>query len=91
MIIEVIEGRDELREIRDKITQEIKGLQQEVYFNIPGSAFPVKGKMRVLRRLAPGKYEIEPSYKIGKYGDLEINPFAEPPVHAMRPQTAKTA
>lgn len=91
MIIEVIDGRDEVKEIRDRVTQEIRGLQQEVYFQIPGSAFPVKGKMRVLRKIAPGKYQIEPSYKIGKYGDLEINPFVEPPVHAMRPHQSKTA
>jgi hypothetical protein len=92
MQIEVIEGRDEVKEIRDRTTQEIRGLQQEVYFNFSGSAFPVKGKMRVLRKLAPGKYEIEPVFKIGKYGDLEINPFAEPPVNPLRHQSqVKTA
>ena len=91
MKIQVIEGSSEFKEIRDKITQEIRGLQQEVYFHIPGSAFPVKGKMRVLAKLNPGDYEIEPVYKIGKYGDLEINPFAEPPLHSIRPPVSKSA
>lgn len=91
MLIEVIEGRNELKEIRDRVTQEIRGLQQEVYFHIPGSAFPCKGKMRVKAKIQPGKYKIEPEFKIGKYGDLEINPFSEPVPHPYHVQQAKTA
>jgi len=91
MLIEVVENCSEFKEIRDKITQEIRGLQQEVYFHIPGSAFPCKGKMRVKARIQPGKYEIEPAFKIGKYGDLEINPFAEPELVPYRIQQAKSA
>lgn len=91
MIVEFISGRDDVKEIRDKATLEIRGLQQECYFHIPGSAFPVQGKMRVESRTSPGKYSFEPSFRIGKYGDLEINPFDAPKLQAANPQQLKAS
>lgn len=89
MLIEVVAGSDNVKDIRDKQTQEIKGLSQEVYFHLPSSAFPVQGKIRVERRINPGKYIIEPDYRIGKYGDLEINPFSVPALSPAKPSDLK--
>lgn len=91
MLIEVIQGSDDVKEIRDTRTQEIKGLSQTVFFHLPGEHFPVRGKMRIKTRLNPGKYQIQPSYRIGKFGDLEINPFAEPEVTPATPAQVKSA
>lgn len=89
MIVEFIAGRDEVKEIRSKITQEIQGIQQICYFHTPGGAFPVEGKIRVTGRVSPGKYSFEPIFKIGKYGYLEINPFAVPILTSARPEHVK--
>ena len=89
MIVEFVAGRDEVREIRDKETREIRGLTQECYYHLPNSAFPVQGKMRVKQRQAPGKYSFSPEYRIGRFGDLEINPFAEPELKPARPEQVK--
>ena len=91
MLIEIIQGSDEVKEIRDRETREIKGLTQEVYFHLPDSAYPVRGKMRVETRLQLGKYEMQPVFKIGKYGDLEIFPFEVPKVKPARPEQVKAA
>lgn len=91
MIVEFIQGRDEVKEIRHKETKEIMGLQQECYFHLPGGAFPVQGKMRVEGRTAPGKYTFSPSYRIGRFGDLEINPFDTPKISAARPEQIKAS
>lgn len=91
MIVEFIQGRDEIKEIRHRETKEIMGLQQECYFHLPGAAFPVQGKMRVESRMGAGKYSFNPSYRIGKYGDLEINPFDTPKLSAARPEQVKSA
>jgi len=91
MIVEFIAGNDDVKEIRDKETREIKGLSQECYFHIPGSAFPERGKMRVKQRVNPGKYSFMPEYRIGRFGDLEINPFAEPELKPARPEQVKAS
>ena len=77
MQFDIIQGRDEVREIRNR-DREILAFSQECYFLLPDSAFPVRGKIRVVKRLPPGTYEFDPVYRIGRYGDLEINPFEAP-------------
>lgn len=91
MLIEVIAGSDDVKTIRDRQTQETRGLQQQVYFHLPDSHFPVQGKIRVKEPLNPGKYVMQPVFKIGKYGDLEINPFVEPEIKPAAPAQVKSA
>lgn len=88
MIVEFIAGRDEVKQVRDK-NNEIRGLTQECYFYVPNSAYPIGGKMRVKAPVAPGKYNFEPAYQTGKFGDLEINPFATPELRPARPEQVK--
>lgn len=91
MLMEIVSGSDDVKEIRDKQTQEIRGLQQECYFFLPNSAYPVRGKVRIERRLSPGKYDIAPAYRIGRFGDLEINPFDVPVIKPASPEQVKAA
>ena len=77
MIVEFVAGSDDVTEIRDRETREIKGLKQQCYFHLADSAFPVRGKIRVSERYNPGKYRLNPSFKVGKFGDLEVNPFED--------------
>lgn len=91
MLVEVVEGRCETREIRDKETREIKGITQEVYFHLPNSAFPVQGKIRIDAAHRPGKYKMQPCYRIGRFGDLEIDPFAVPKLAPATPEQVKAA
>lgn len=91
MILEIVAGNDEVKEIRDRDTREIRGLTQECYFHLPGTAYPVAGKVRVKNRQAPGKYSFQPSYRIGRFGDLEINPFHEPELKPARPEQVKAS
>lgn len=91
MLMEIVSGSDDVKEIRDKNTQEIRGLQQECYFRLPDSAYPVRGKVRIDTRLQPGKYDITPAYRVGRFGDLEINPFAVPVIKPATPDQVKAA
>lgn len=72
--LEVFAGA-EIKEIRDKMTHELRGLKQEVYWTIPNSQYPVKALVRIDRPLQPGRYTVEFAYRVGRYGDPEINPF----------------
>lgn len=91
VIVEFVAGSDDVKEIRDKETREIRGLQQQCYFHLPNSAFPVQGKIRVESRMPPGKYSFVPSYRIGRFGDLEVNPFETPKLTTARPEQVKAA
>lgn len=91
MLVEIVNGSDEVRPVRDKASGEVRGFIQEVYFHLEESAFPVKGKIRVPDGTGykPGKYTISPVFRIGRFGDLEINPFAEPTLKPATPDQVK--
>lgn len=89
MLIHVM-PQSEIKERRDKVTREIKGLKQEVYADL-GQAFPTRIFIQVNDRLSEGKYEMQPCFTVGKFGDLEINPFETPSVKPANPQQIKAA
>lgn len=91
MLVEIVKGSDEVKPVRDKNTGEVRGFIQEAYFHMDGSAFPVKGKIRVENGQGhvPGKYNISPSYRVGRFGDLEINPFDVPALTPAKPDQVK--
>ena len=91
MLVEIVKGSDEVKPVRDKNTGEVRGFIQECYFHLDGSAFPVKGKIRVPDGSGHnvGKYNMVPSFRIGRFGDLEVNPFAEPTLSAATPEQIK--
>jgi hypothetical protein len=91
MILEIVAGADDVQEIRDKETREIRGLSQRCYFRFPGEAYPVAGKIRVKARVSPGFYSFQPAFRIGRFGDLEINPFAVPELTPVKPEQVKAA
>lgn len=90
MLVEVIAAQSEVKEIRRQ-DQSLMGLKQEVYCSMPNSAFPVRCFIRVDKPLQPGKYNINLKYKIGKYGDIEVNPFETPDITPARPEQVKAA
>ena len=91
MIVEIVEGSCGVEEVRHKDTREIIALKQEAYFHIPGSAFPERGKIRVQSPFKPGKYQLKPAYRIGRFGDLELNPFADADLVPASPEMVKKA
>lgn len=91
MLIEVISGSNDVKEIRSPKDQSIVAIKQTVYAHIPNSAFPVQVQVRVERPLQPGKYEMELVYKTGRFGDLEIDPFKTPSIKPASPAQVKTA
>jgi len=91
MLIEVISGSNDVKEIRSKEDQSIIAIKQTVYAHIPNSAFPIQCQIRVDRPLQPGKYECELSYKTGRFGDLEIDPFKTPSIKPASPAQVKSA
>lgn len=90
MLVEVIPAQSEVKEIR-RADQSLMGLKQEVYAHMPNSAFPVRCFVRVDKPLQPGKYNVSLPYKVGKYGDIEVNPFETPEYSAARPEQVKAA
>ena len=74
IVAEIKTGYDDVREVRDKTTQEIRMLKQEAYIDL-GGAYPVRCKITVGERLSPGKYHLQLPMKVGRFGDPEINPF----------------
>jgi|26BtaG_2_1085354.scaffolds.fasta_scaffold02938_4 hypothetical protein len=90
MLLEIIAGRSEVTEVRNKDHQ-IVALKQECYAHLPGSAFPVQCKIRVERPLQPGKYQAELPFKIGRWGDIEVNPFENPRLTPAKPEQVKAA
>ena len=91
MIVEIVKGSDDIQEVRHRETHEIVALKQECYFHLPGSAYPTRGKVRVKQRYAPGIYQYKPEFKIGRFGDLEINPFADAELSPARPEQVKAS
>ncbi|MEM4202337.1 MAG: hypothetical protein QW786_03925 [Candidatus Hadarchaeum sp.] len=91
MLLEIIAGRSEVTEIRSKDSHQIVALKQECYAHLPGAAFPVQCKIRVDRPLQPGKYEAELPFKIGRWGDIEVNPFESPRLTPAKPEQVKAA
>lgn len=89
MIIEVISGSNDVKEIRSKEDQSIIAIKQVVYAHIPNSAFPVQCQIRVDKPLQPGKYSCELQYKTGRFGDLEIDPFKTPSIKPATPEELK--
>lgn len=92
MIVEIVSGRSDVKEVKDKNGVH-RGFKQEAYATLPGHAFPAKCNIRVSSPLAAGRYKLDLPFQIGKFGDIEVNPFDEPkvsPVAAPAAQ-AKTA
>lgn len=85
--VEVFAGAD-FKEMRDKVTHEIRAIKQEVYWSIPNSQYPVKVFMRVDRPLQPGRYQVAFQYRVGRYGDPEINPFEPALCTPVKPEVA---
>ncbi len=90
MLIEVIAGQSEVKELRRQ-DQSLMAIKQEAYITMPNSAFPVRCMVTVEKPLQPGKYNVEFPYKIGRWGDLEINPFQPATFTAATPQQLKSA
>jgi hypothetical protein len=91
MLIEVIAGRSEVKEIRRQSDQSVMAVKQEAYISMEGSAFPVRCMVTVEKPLQPGKYNAEFPHKIGKWGDIEINPFQPAKFTPARPEQIKAA
>ena len=91
MLVEIVKNADEVKPVRDRNTGEVRGFIQEAYFFLPDSAFPVKGKIRVPDGSGHpvGKYTIIPAFRIGRFGDLEVNPFAVPDLKPASPEELK--
>jgi len=76
--VEILPDRKEIKEITRKTQPgRVLGYKQEAYAHIPGEHYPIKCFIRVNSPLADGKHQINLPMQIGKYGDLEINPFSE--------------
>lgn len=90
MLLEIISGRSEVKPIH-RGDGSLMIMKQEAYVSMPGSAFPVRCMVPVEKELAPGKYSAEFGYKIGKWGDLEINPFQPFTFTPARPEQIKAA
>ena len=90
MLIEVIAGQSEVKEVRRQ-DNSVAAIKQEMYASLPTSAFPVRCMVTVEKPLQPGKYNATFAYKIGKYGDLEINPFTPVTFTPASPDKIKAA
>jgi len=90
MLIEIIAGQSEVKEIRRQ-DQSLMALKQEGYVQMPNSAFPVRCMVSVEKPLQPGKYNVQFAYKIGKWGDIEINPFEPAKFSPATPEQVKAA
>ena len=77
--IEILEGHHQpfSKQVNGRNGSETRWYQN-AYAHV-GQAFPVQfrfGLNSEQNHYMPGKYTIDPSsYRVGKYGDLEINPF----------------
>lgn len=71
---EVVSGHDEIKEIRNRETQEIRALKQTVYAHI-GDAYPQPVKVTVSERIPPGNYLLRFALRVGKFGGVEVNDF----------------
>lgn len=67
----------EITPVTNKSTGLPNGYKQEVYAHFPGEEFPVKCKIRVAQPLVPGMHIVQLPFQIGKYGDIELNPFQQ--------------
>lgn len=90
MLIEVIAGQSEVKEIRRQ-DQSLMAIKQEAYVRMGGSAYPVRCMVTVEKPLQPGSYNAEFKYKIGKWGDIEVNPFEPAKFTPARPEQVKAA
>lgn len=74
MLIEIVANDSEVRPIRDRETQQVRVLKQIAYADL-GQAYPVRIQISVADPLAPGLYEADVPYRVGKYDSLEISGF----------------
>lgn len=90
MIVEFVQNDCDSKPVTNR-DGAIVGLNQKCYFHIPGVAFPVQGKIRTENPNAPGKYNYQPAFRVGKYGDLEVNPFENASLTPAKPEQIKSA
>lgn len=74
MKVNVIAGNSEVKEMRRQ-DGSVMVVKQEMYVDLQSSAFPVRCFLAVERPLQPGVYDASLPFKVGKFGDLEVNPF----------------